>query len=366
MKISVLIISAMFMLLSCDSDSVNTPSEPEQVEHLEGVFVLGSFGGNMGYWHDGEWNNLPVSDSWKIGRAYSLCVYEDSIYMAGYESSDGGKNYKTGYYVNNEWIQINEPDDHWSILDIEVYNNKIYCAGASGSTACYWINGEVIFPADIEGDSYASGMINSIIVENDDVIVAGDNNLYPVYWLNREPVRLSIPEELINGRLWVIRKYNENIYTAGWCRNQDDDFLTGYWKNNKWVTLTNPFSEDAIRTIVTGIEIVNDDVYVCAYSEVKIDDPFEPSNPEVSYSEFTSGYWKNGEWFELETPNGTPRAEGMVERNGDIYIVGTSFDNYDRLTGSGSASYAGYWKNGEWHPLGEEGVKTQAFDIVVK
>ncbi len=358
MKISVLIISAMFMILSCDSDSDNTPSEsgPEQVEPLEGVFVLGSFGGNMGYWHDGEWNNLPVSDSWKIGRAYSLCVYEDSIYMAGYESSDGGKNYKTGYYVNNEWVQINEPNEYWHISDIEVHNNKIYCAGASGSTACYWINGEVIFPADIEGESYANGKINSIIVENDNVIAAGDNHVFPVYWLNTEPVQLSIPGELINGSLWVVRKYNDNIYTAGWCRNQDGDYLTGYWRNDEWVTLTNPFCEDVILTIITGIEVVNDDVYVCAYSEVIVE----------SYSEITSGYWKNGEWFELETPRGTSMARGMVEHNGDIYIVGSSFENFCSLTGSASASYAGYWKNGEWHPLGEEGVQASAFDIVVK
>ncbi len=87
--------------------------------------------------------------------------------------------------------------------------------------------------------------------------------------------------------------------------------LTGYWVNDKWISLTNPFSQDAIRTIVTGIEIVNDDVYVCAYSEVEID---VPSDTETSYSEFTSGYWKNG----------------------------------------------------EWHPLGEEGVQARAFDIVVK
>ena len=355
----------MFMLISCDTDSENSPSGPgpEQVEPLEGVFVLGyQYGEEIkyGYWHDGLWNQLPVSDSGKIGRAYSLCVYEDSIYMAGSESYDGN-NFQSGYYVNNEWVQINEPNEYWHISDIEVHNNKIYCAGASGSTACYWINGEVIFPADIEGESYANGKINSIIVENDNVIAVGDNHIFPVYWLNTEPVQLSIPGELINGSLWVVRKYNDNIYTAGWCRNQDGDYLTGYWKNDEWVTLTNPFCEDARLTIITGIEVVNDDVYVCAYSDV-----IETLDFQVSYSEFTSGYWKNGEWFELETPNGTPRAEGMVERNGDIYIVGTSYVELNHLYPFSSASYAGYWKNGEWHPLGEEGVKTQAFDIVVK
>ncbi len=208
MKITVLIISAMFMFLSCDSDSVNTPSETEQVEPLEGIFVLGSVDGNVGYWYDGEWNNGPVPASGNSLSISSIYVEEDKVYMAGYEYTKYDKRL-AGYCIDNEWILI-ETDFSSVVIDIVVSNGNVYCSGIlQGLYACYWDNGELILPDSIEKDDKAYGEVNCLNVENDDVIAAGDIDMVPVpvYWLNENPVQLSNPDGgIMYGSLEIIKR----------------------------------------------------------------------------------------------------------------------------------------------------------------
>ncbi len=350
-----LILLALFSILSCDSDSDNTPSGsgPGQVEPLEGVFVLGSVGDAAdGYWHDGLWHGCNVPDGTEYYFSTSICVSEDDVYVSGLGSTSGSE--VVGYYQNNEWIYFENTYGSQYIKAIVVIDDSVYCAGISSSAACYWENGEIKYLKDIFGDEKGTGCANCIVVNNYDIYVAGTISSAPVYWKNDVPEQLFVNDVDIDyGGINTVIFHDDEMYAAGWVRDTDNKYHTGYWINGTWVSLNNPFY-DSSQISITDIVFVNNDVYVLAYA----------LDISESYTEFTSGYWKNGVWTTLEAQNGTVKAVAMVEHDGDIYIAGTCYENFG-FNGF-SASYAGYWKNGEWHPLGEEGVKTQAFDIVVK
>ncbi len=357
MKISVLIISAMFMLLSCDSDS--SKSVPEEVEPLEGVFVLGSVDGKVGYWHDGEWNQCEVPDYGTASYAYSMYINESDIYIGG-TRVDSNHRRKPGYWMNLEWNSI-DSINYGTVCSIVIENDDVLCGGHEQvyGQPCYWKNSEI----NLLTNNANIGQVNCLNKNDGNFYAAGCAD-GPVYWENDEIDRLTISSFELDmlSTIYTIVFNGADMYAAGCVSDTDGIYHTGYWKNNNWIEIENPFSDvaDVHFIHITGIVFSDTDMYICGYAGV------DGELFENEVIDFCSGYWKNGEWFELKTTHGTPRAYGITEHEGDIYIVAECYEGYKLCYDMANEYYAGYWKNGEWHPLGEEGVKTQAFDIVVK
>ncbi len=364
MKITALIISAMFMLISCDSDT--SKSVPEQVEPLEGVFVLGSVDGNVGYWHDGEWNQCEVPVGADSCSGDSIYITEYDVYIGGgyrYAYNQYNFVHVPGYWKNLEWepLYTAEPIASAGVFSVTSSDEDIYFAGHLNHEACYWKNNDLIYLDDFDNSSVLYKLDPYMEIT---CIMSNNNNIYgavqstkPVYFKNKNLISLSIDGV---GSLETVIMHNGDIYAAGRCHDVEGNYFTGYWKNDEWVALPNPNSDGRI-IIITGIAVSGDDVYVCAYSQVYVE-----SAHSITILNYSSGYWKNGKWFDLESSYGTPKAEAMVEHNGDIYIVGGCYSNYNYSYTSHPSFYAGYWKNGDWNELGVEGEDALAFDIVVK
>jgi len=172
-----------------------------------------------------------------------------------------------------------------------------------------------------------------------DIYVPGElgNEVYfriPGYWKNGSWTPLeSVPRAQITSVL-KIKVSGEDVYAVGSQQGQVSggyaDWIYGYWKNTSWVDelitdTTNP------RVEATSLAIVGSDVYVSGTQ----------AEGSLNHQSYAAGYSKNGTWQLLENPYvGTNSyGRGIAVFGNDIYV-------YGKLE-----SHAGYWKNGNWIPL---------------
>jgi hypothetical protein len=147
-------------------------------------------------------------------RANAITVYNDYVYVAGshnYMKSSSSYPYKACYWriqKNSGYGQlIDLPDafENSEATAIVVEDGKVYVAGnASGSTAFYWIDGNITY---LLGSGFST-YVTSMAVKNGNVYIvgytAGNYGKIPCYWINGEAVNL------VN----VVNKLKETIMTS--------------------------------------------------------------------------------------------------------------------------------------------------------
>ena len=218
----------------------------------------------------------------------------------------------------------------------------VYVGGNSGGdypndrVAVYWKNGKMV-PLSTKRSE-----VTSIAVAGNDVYMGGYYCIDDVsmmqadgdmsvpragYWKNCKWVGLSNTK--YGSSVRAIFVSGNDVYACGRVRNREDVILRGYWKNGKWLGLGNV--KDA-SFVAISIFVSGNDVYVGGYSK---------NNVGI----FTACYWKNREWVALPSLNEKNDASvtSIFVSGNDVYASGYSRNNYSQIPG--------YWKNREWVAL---------------
>ena len=115
--------------------------------------------------------------------------------------------------------------------------------------------------------------------------------------------------------------YKIIVFVAGYYRDPDNQTYAGYWKNGEFIDLQAGYS-----SLAYSIFVYNNDVYIAGYY----------NDGGMTHA----CYWKNGVLYPLDGPLGT-KARRILVVSGNVYIAG----DYS------SESYACYWENGQFIPL---------------
>ena len=129
---------------------------------------------------------------------------------------------------------------------------------------------------------------------------------------------------------------DSTVYISGACKDSNDVYIPGYWKNNVWTGFDNPNNSGGTKypAYATSIVIDGTDVYVGGYCYT------------ATSNVYSAGYWKNGTWNPLTNSYDAAKSATvyvLVVVGTDIYAGGSSKDDIEK---------AGYWLNNTWHPLG--------------
>ena len=214
----------------------------------------------------------------------------------------------------------------------------IYVGGSSGGeysadrVAVYWKNGEMIPLSTKRSEVTSIAVINNYIymggyycIDDASMIQADGDMSVPIagYWKNGKWVSLSNAK--YGSSVHGIFVSSNDVYACGWISTREDVRFGGYWKNSKWVGLSNTKNGSSVGTIFLS----NNDVYLGGY--IKEDHRQIP------------GYWKNGEWVSFNNAKYGSAVCAIFVSGNDVYAGGTIMVNYIMIPG--------YWKNGEWVAL---------------
>jgi hypothetical protein len=157
-----------------------------------GIAVLGDdlyVSGSSSY-HDGrpESRSEQHAQCWKNGvlifrenatsHAFSIFIYQNDIYMAGYVYNDASIN--ACYWKNGQRVNLTDENVASIAKSIFVVGSKVYVSGMQNDQAVYWKDGSAI----VLTSQGPYSMANSIFVKGTDVHVAGHEHGYPAYWKN--------------------------------------------------------------------------------------------------------------------------------------------------------------------------------------
>lgn len=368
-KISLLFILYVFMFfISCsNSDENNTlsPDNPitkDPVITVKDVYISGyEYNYSTSKYRAKYWKNgieTYLTDGTKNAKAFSVFVYGEDVYIAGYEENEGevkiAKYWKNGISVN---LTVYNNGDLSSIAtSIYIENNIIYVTGYKGGnynnfpsaeyTPVLWTNGVLDYLPDGYGHELSKGFPatpTSLVVKNGNVYIAG-NAFYDdgIFWKNGVSEILE-REHKPNFSFIVVNSlylYNNDVYITGSEHWSDAPIGGGarFWKNG----VVNPLpSLQPYYSKARSIYVTNNNVYI-AGSDRSIDGLTK------------AVYWKNG--IETFLPqNGIESSAKAVFVNGeDTYIVGYEskgqFEDY----------IVKYWKNGTEIDL-SRGIPTSMF-----
>ena len=316
--------------------------------HNVDIYILGE-GGTESldqyqplYWKNGEPNEF---DHESIGDMFffGMAVAEGTVYAAG-ERIYSSSRATAFHWQNNNFDELTESNGFASGKDICIANGDIYIGGvknesASVTSIVYWKNGELV--------TVASGALGStgggpIIVNGNDVYVAGVVDGVPMYWKNGNGVALEGGAGQVTS---MAVADNGDVYVAGYTFGSPN--LAQYWKNGERHVLgvgENPNHDSEAR----GIFIENNDVYVAGWEKIP--------RPSGGGSVSVARYWKNGEPVDLTDGTNRAEANSIFVLEGEVYVAGVEYMNRRRAT---------YWRNGEAVRLSHEDFNGYAGDIVV-
>jgi hypothetical protein len=253
-------------------------------------------------------------------------------------SSDNGAQYRA-VATNSQGAVTSD------VVTLIVGTPSVYVAGVLRSSSDvlvpgYWKDGTWVGLTPLSESRDASA--NSITVSGSDVYVAGySKNSSDVkvagYWKNGTWVGLPTPHS--SQEIWGATRIvvsGSDIYVAGgWYVNSSHQAIPGYWKNGIWVDLP-PVIASSHNSFAEDIVLSGEDVYVSGDSA---------NGPDLS-DVYVPGYWKNGVWVSLATPDGSKggNAGSIIVSGSDVYASGYSYN-------SSGVMVPGYWKNGVWNQL---------------
>lgn len=236
------------------------------------------------YWLNGI--AYELTDGSVSATANAIFVDGDDIYVAG------NVDRMPVYWKNDEMYELPVgPGAIGDAADIFVNDGKVYIAGMESirdqEISVYWENGEIHHLYSDAYFSYASG----IYVDNGNVHVCGMksnlNHDIAAYWMNGEYTELSADTSYV--KAYGIYVSEGNVYIVGDEINLKFDgsvpkFGPSYamlWTNGQAEFITKNTSTTSDITVFDG------DVYISGRES------------------FNKVYWKNGEIFYLEKPEGS-------------------------------------------------------------
>jgi hypothetical protein len=231
------------------------------------------------YWKNSEICGLEIPDGARQHGARGIAVYDGKVYVSGYYYIDDNADYKAVpcYWIDGEKTELLSNGKKSTIPSgIAVHNGTVYVygtyTGSSGTTACFWVNDEIIF---LETSTYSE--TTGIFIQNDTVYISGIydfSNNKGCYWTAKK-----------NQNKWDIKRfylprlsgsYNENntrgiislngdVYIAGSCWKNGQDPATCFWKHdgsNANAIVTKLLSMPDYYSYVSGISTQDDKIYV--------------------------------------------------------------------------------------------------------
>ena len=182
-------------------------------------------------------------------------------------------------------------------------------------------------------DGTNNAVAYSIVVENNDVYVAGDEyngaNYIAKYWKNGKPVSLTDGSK--EAHAYSIAVSGNDIYVAGSeMSGTNGNMVADYWKNGSVFHLTD--GSNYARS--NAITVSGTDVYA-AGAEFK-DGNF-----------FVAKYWMNGEAVAITDSSNYSMANSIVVHDHDIYLAGKELQGAFMQ----GKPVALYWKNGSEVPV---------------
>ncbi len=349
-------------MFSCESDDSKVEDSPgnESRPPLEGVFMTANPTQNVfaptspRYWINGEINSLEQPDPNNV--ATSIAVSNGDVYVGGYceMSINNSNGYVAAYWKNGIRTTLEDQGhESWIYCTEADEDGNIYFGGRLGDYTAYWKNGE-------------TGVEWSTPGEVLDAAAFGNRVFFGGY-REMNYVNVATLWEAGNGRAISLlsnpygQQYGASvnavgvdsqgiIYAGGYCYGDSPFYgkIAGYWKNGEWIELKK--SGDNVYNMsaeVTDICISGSDIYMSGW--------WYNYNPESPVSE--PGYWKNGEWNPLGTsiyPDDDLCAKKIAVKDGDVYVLGDAYvrkESYEAGQSPYSQSYCGYWLNGEWFDL---------------
>lgn len=206
----------------------------------------------------------------------------------------------------------------------------VYVAGKDfNSVVALWHNGQQLF---WEGSYGWTGSAYGVTIKDTNVFVAGRRDNQALYWKNGEENFLSDPVTE-TAQANAINFSGNDIYVAGYRLKSTSESQAGYWKNGVFNPL---FSELYKQAECRDIVVVNNTVHAVGYADIGVGSP-----------QLAGIYWKNGDSTILKK-DGFTMLNALKVVSDNVYIAGTNFPN------------GAYWTNGEMHDLGQY---TDALDI---
>jgi Carboxypeptidase regulatory-like domain len=227
-----------------------------------------------------------------------------------------------------------------------INNSGVYIAGIIDNNAVLWKDGVPTFLTNYApNDSINSARAYRTLVYNNDVYILGDviGDLFSsipkdtlIVWKNgiKNILNPGVGRSCYLGEdLSGIDVYSNDVYVSGATavtaslNSPNFSSIATIWKNGVPTLLP---KDTFVRTVATGVKVVNGDVYVCGYG-------YSDSTYINSFSTLQRAvYWKNSVLNVLSniSSNSYGGASAIFASNGNIYIAGHN-------------SYkATYWKNG--------------------
>lgn len=287
-KVLIPLLIAIVIVSACKKETPKTPSD---------VYIAGTVNID-GKWIATYWKNykpiyLSAFNSDAFGN--SIFIYNNDIYVAGYEIISGGNSIAV-YWKNGTKISLTNGDNNAIANAIVVKNGDVYVAGTeyqgTKNIPKYWKNGV----ATLLESTSKNADITDIDVENNNVYVTGrvynlTTTYIANYWYNT--VVSNITAGTNKAFLQTVKRINNAVYVGG-----QEDGKARYWFNNTWFTLS---TNGDVRDIFNG-------QYMCGTSH--------------NYAT----YWKSGVENHITNGNNFANALSIFVLEDDIHICGYEND----------------------------------------
>ncbi len=318
-------IIALLVMAACKKDASH--SSINNVDAYFCGYVNKPMGGmETLYWK----NNEPVklTDSFYNCQAFAIAVNGPDVYVAGDEDDvvyrpsylgDSTLQTEAIYWKNGIPIKLSSLTSHAKA--IVVNGNDVYVAGSINGNAVYWKNGMVINLPDSSSTSTAYGIT---VVGSDIYVVGTSNETYPspavaTYWKNGVVTYLKGNYYFTYAS--AITVSGNDVYITGITSISGYHPIATYWKNGVPVPLT----DNTVLSYATAIAVSGPDVYVAG--SISYLSGYNGTNASL----YTAAYWKNGVVNKLVSSFG---AFAIAVTGKDIYVGGYS-----------DSSRSIYWKN---------------------
>lgn len=263
------------------------------------------------------------------------------VYLAGDVIATNGKNVAT-YWKNGIAVRLADSLSNSRCNSMIVQGNDVYIAGAILGTdddvahyyfgAAYWKNG-VVTQLD-KGPNYSEAF--GITLVGKDIYVGGntsDDALLPfaTYWKNG--VETKLPAPYPGSDVYAVGSNGTDVIFAGDTRYNDNyAYRATYWKTTGSPV---PLADDG-NGAAYAVAMSGNDVYTCGY---------------VGSNAF---YWKNSTSNLLSNLSST-RVNGIGISGQDVYVVGSTIFN--------GRNVATYWKNGVPTRIGDGLSDSSAYGV---
>ena len=272
-----------------------------------------------------------------------------TIYIVG-DSYNENNEYTSCYWINGERVEL---PGGYTATDIVVSNGNVYTSGTANG-ACYWINQQRY---DLPGNG---GEAEAIVIDGEDIYVAGWYNNGSCYWKNGQRIDLTVNRDSQAFAIGV--RDNGSIYVGGYYMNNHHYYIPCFWKDgNNRINLPIPNGGDGEVN-----DIALEDGNMRYYSGYVL-----KTSSFAGYTP-TAAYWRHTTRNDLPFGGSTydiygATGHGIKIYNGDVYVAGYTDwfeDINDSLTGG---TVPQYWRNGEIYdlpggPITEYGIGA-AYDI---